>query len=212
MSYIFFWGDATFLAASVVYRADTTTWIGNLDEASLVAACLKGNRESQQQLYDTYAPKMLGVCDRYAHSQEEAEDFLQEAFITVFRKLGQFRNAGSLEGWIRRITVNTCLNGVRARYPMHESLDTIEAGYAELAGPADQQGERDLMELLRSLPFGYRMVFNLYAIEGYSHEEIGKLLGIKAASSRSQYARARELMMKRIGTDYPPNKPEGNHG
>jgi RNA polymerase sigma-70 factor (ECF subfamily) len=181
-----------------------------LDEASLVAACLKGSRESQKQLYDYYAPKMLGVCYRYAHSAEEAEDFLQEVFITVFRKLQQFRNEGSLEGWIRRITVNTCLNCVRVRYPAVESL---EASNEELAGAfVDTSGEKDLMELLRTLPFGYRMVFNLYAIEGYSHEEIGKLLGIKAATSRSQYARAREMMMKRIGSDYPPNKPQGNHG
>jgi RNA polymerase sigma factor (sigma-70 family) len=184
-----------------------------LDEQLLVKACLKGNRESQQQLYEQYAPKMLGVCYRYAHTREEAEDFLQEAFITVFRKLGQFRNEGSLEGWIRRIVINTSLNGIKARYPVTEPLEDLSPESFTDQVVAPQTGsEQDLISIVRTLPDGYRTVFNLYAVEGYSHEEIGKLLGIKATSSRSQYARARELLMKKLGADYPDNKKKGQHG
>ncbi len=182
-----------------------------MDEQVLVASCLKGNRESQQLLYERYAPKMLGVCYRYAHTLEEAEDILQEVFITVFRKLQQFRQEGPLEAWIRRITVNTALNCVKARYPINESLELLEHDAAP-ATAEDGQAEKDLMSLLRTLPYGYRTVFNLYAIEGYSHEEIGHLLGVKPATSRSQYARARELMMKKIGSDYPSRKQDGNNG
>ena len=184
-----------------------------MDEQLLVTACLKGNRESQKHLYERFAPRMLGVCYRYAHTREEAEDFLQEAFITVFRKLHQYRNEGSLEGWIYRITVHTSLNCIKARYPIDESLDPTEL--TQLKTPTvlqDGHGEKDLLTLVRSLPDGYRTVFNLYAIEGYSHDEIGQLLGIKPATSRSQYTRARELLMKKLGSDYPENKKGGNNG
>lgn len=184
-----------------------------MDEQLLVAACLKGNRESQKQLYEHYAPKMLGVCYRYAHSREEAEDFLQEAFITIFRKLGQFRNEGSLEGWIRRIVINTSLNGIKARYPVNESLEDLSPeSFTHHITVAQAHQEKDLVALIRTLPEGYRTIFNLYAIEGYSHEEIGQLLGIKAVTSRSQYARAREVLMKKLGADYPDNKKKGQHG
>lgn len=185
----------------------------SLDEQVLVASCLKGNRESQQQLYERYAPKMLGVCYRYAQSLEEAEDILQEVFITVFRKLGQFRQKAPLGAWIHRITVNTALNCIKSRLPASESLELLEQDAAHATTGAETgQAEKDLMGLVRTLPYGYRTVFNLFAIEGYSHEEIGQLLGIKAASSRSQYARARELMMKKIGSDYPSRKQTGNNG
>lgn len=179
----------------------------------MVASCLKGNRESQQRLYERYAPKMLGVCYRYAQSLEEAEDILQEVFITVFRKLHQFRQEAPLEAWIRRVTVNTALNCIKARFPQSESLDVLEQDLPQTTTTAESgQAEKDLMCLLRTLPYGYRTVFNLFAIEGYSHDEIGQLLGIKAASSRSQYARARELMMKKLGSDYPSRKQNGNNG
>lgn len=184
-----------------------------LEELVLVANCLKGNREAQKQLYERYAPKMLGVCYRYAHTREEAEDFLQETFITVFRKLGQYRNEGSLEGWIHRITIRTSLNCIKARYPLDESLDAIQAEKMNWQSDTnDVHDEKDLISLVRSLPDGYRTVFNLYAIEGYAHEEIGKLLGIKAASSRSQYTRAREMLMKKLGSDYPKTEKNSNNG
>lgn len=184
-----------------------------MDEQLLVRSCLKGNRESQKLLYERFAPKMLGVCYRYARTREEAEDFLQEAFITVFRKLEQYRNEGALEGWIHRVVVNTSLNCIKARYPVSESLDNLVP--EQLPGHVSEQpayGEKDLISLIRALPNGYRTVFNLYAIEGYSHEEIGQMLGIKAATSRSQYTRARELLIKQLGTDYPNNEKNRQHG
>ncbi|KAK6023823.1 2-oxoglutarate decarboxylase domain protein [Ostertagia ostertagi] len=137
----------------------------------------------------------------------------KEAFITVFRKLGQFRNEGSLEGWIRRIVINTSLNGIKARYPVTEPLEDLPPeSFTEQVVAPQTGNEQDLISLVRTLPDGYRTVFNLYAVEGYSHEEIGQLLGIKATSSRSQYARARELLMKKLGADYPDNKKKGQHG
>lgn len=184
-----------------------------MNEQLLVAACLKGNRESQQRLYEQFAPQMLGVCYRYAHSLAEAEDFLQEAFITIFRKLHQFRNEGSLEGWIRRIVVNTCLNSIKARYPVSESLDDLTIDHLNHHITEQQpNGEKDLISLVRALPDGYRTVFNLYAIEGYSHDEIAQMLGIKAVTSRSQYNRAREVLMKKLSADYPDHKKKGQNG
>jgi RNA polymerase sigma factor (sigma-70 family) len=170
-----------------------------LNETKLVKECLEGTREAQKLLYSRFAPKMLGVCYRYAGSREEAEDFLQEAFITVFQKLGQYRGDGELGGWIRKIVVNTSLNCLKAKHRLIEKMNIVSIDYVpDNSVSVDSASDKELMELIHSLPIGYKTVFNLYAIEGYSHEEIAQLLGIKAGSSRSQYTRAREMLLKKL--------------
>jgi len=163
-----------------------------LDESKLVRDCLKGKHGSQKELYEHFAPKMLGVCYRYALSFEEAEDFLQEAFITVFRKLDQYKGEGELGAWIRRIVVNTSLNQIKARHSFSDEKNM--ENLAEIQTGHEPYSENELMELVHNLPTGYKTVFNLYAIEGYSHEEIGNMLGIKSSTSRSQYTRARVML------------------
>jgi RNA polymerase sigma-70 factor (ECF subfamily) len=173
-----------------------------LSDEDLVKQCLKGKREAQKQLYDRFAPRMLGVCYRYAGSRDEAEDFLQEGFILVFRKLEQWKAEGELGAWIRRIMVNTSLNGIKAKHRLADKLNIIPIDSVAYESASEEAvSGNELMELIHQLPIGYKTVFNLYAIEGYSHEEIADLLGIKAGTSRSQYTRARELLMKRLRTN-----------
>ncbi|MDQ3112194.1 MAG: sigma-70 family RNA polymerase sigma factor, partial [Bacteroidota bacterium] len=155
----------------------------------------------------------FGVCYRYAVSREEAEDFLQETFITVFRKLGQWKGDGELGAWIRKIAVNTSLNGIRARQRFTENINIIPIDNISYHAVSQElNSEKELMELIHHLPLGYKTVFNLYAIEGYSHEEIGKLLDIKPATSRSQFSRARELLMKKLSSDQIPKNNDGQVG
>jgi RNA polymerase sigma factor (sigma-70 family) len=137
-----------------------------LDERLLVKECLQGKQESQKQLYEHFASKMLGVCYRYASSHEEAEDFLQEAFITVFRKLNQFKGEGELGGWIYKIVVNTSLNCIKARHRFTEVINIIPIDFISEANHTTQpDSDNELMELIHQLPRGYKTVFNLYVIE-----------------------------------------------
>jgi RNA polymerase sigma-70 factor (ECF subfamily) len=177
-----------------------------LNDSQLVQECLKGKRDSQRRLYELYAPKMLGVCYRYASSRDEAEDFLQEAFITIFRKLNQWKGEGELGAWIRRIVVNTCLNGIKAQHRLSEYLsETASEDIPDVIADNGNENAGELMELVRQLPLGYRTVFNLYAIEGYSHEEIGKILNIQTVTSRSQFLKARKLLMQKLNAE--PARP-----
>ncbi|MDX5321200.1 MAG: RNA polymerase sigma factor [Bacteroidota bacterium] len=170
------------------------------DEISLIKAGIKQNRAAQQKLYELYSPKMLGVCYRYASSKEEAEDMLQEGFIRVFQKMDTFRFQGSFEGWLRRIIVNTAINIIRKYQNLKYECDIDSAAYIPAAsGDAiASMYTREVIELVRDLPNGYRTVLNLYAIEGYSHKEIADMLGINESSSRSQYTRAKALLAKRL--------------
>jgi RNA polymerase sigma-70 factor (ECF subfamily) len=184
----------------------------SLNESELVRECLKGKHDSQKRLYEHFAPKMLGVCYRYAHSREEAEDFLQEAFITVFRKLNQYRGDGELGAWIRRIVVNTSLNCIKMHHRFTDYSDAIPIDqlpdhYAQ-GNPSD---DKELIELIHRLPTGCKTVFNLYAIEGYSHDEIGKMLGIQASTSRSQFMKARKILMLKLKPELN-NKENHLHG
>lgn len=170
-----------------------------MNESELVRECLKGNHDSQKQLYEHFAPKMLGVCYRYAHSHEDAQDFLQEAFITVFRKLNQYKGRGELGAWIRKIVVNTSLNCLKARHRFTNNMNVIPIdNVPDNISLPDSACDNELMELIHQLPVGYKTVFNLYAIEGYSHDEIAAMLDIKAGTSRSQFMRAREMLMQKL--------------
>ena len=144
---------------------------------------------------------MLGVCYRYAQSLEDAEDVLQDGFVKVFTHLDKFRGEGSFEGWMRKIMVNLSLNHIKIKkyFIGQEAIDEVQWQPAEMDA-------REIMDEIRLLPPGFRAVFNLYAIEGYSHKEIGEMLGISESTSRSQYTRARALLMKRISDQLPLTK------
>ncbi|TND10313.1 MAG: RNA polymerase sigma-70 factor, ECF subfamily [Bacteroidetes bacterium] len=183
-------------------------------ESELVKECLKGKQDSQKRLYEHFAHKMLGVCYRYAHSREEAEDFLQESFITVFRKLHQWKGEGELGAWIRRIVVNTSLNCIKSRHFFTRDINTIPIDHIPDNDTVlqDQTNDKELVEFIHQLPTGCKTVFNLYAIEGYSHDEIGKMLGIKASTSRSQFMKARKMLMLKLSTELKNIQNDEQHG
>ena len=173
-----------------------------MQNEELIKACKKGDRIAQKRLYDLYAPQMMGICMRYARNTPEAEDILQEAFIKVFTHINQYRSEGEPGAWIRRIVVNCAINMLKKQRLLSSSWDEQQSEEHPLADhpPEVILEAKELTALIQRLPDGYRMVFNLYAIEGYTHEEISGMLGIKPVSSRSQYMRARTLLAKAINT------------
>jgi len=150
-------------------------------------------------LYRRFSPRMYAVCLRYAGNPEEAEDILQEGFIKIFKKLGSFRSEGSFEGWIRRIFVNTAIEHFRRkRYlqPVTEKEEnSVEGSYLSVL---DNLAERDIMKLIQQLSPGYRTVFNMYVVEGYTHKEIGDMLGISEGTSKSQLSRAKVILQQMV--------------
>jgi len=170
-----------------------------LAEADLVAECRLGNPRAQRVLYDRLAPKMMAVCKRYLRHQEDAEEVLMQGFVKVFRALEGYRQEGCLQAWVRRIMVNTALSYLRSKRPAHLELDDCTARLASVAAQAESElSARDLLRLIQNLPAGYRTVFNLYAIEGYTHPEIGALLGISEGTSKSQLSKARAQLQKQL--------------
>jgi len=165
-----------------------------LDE--LVKRCLAGERKAQELLYKQFASKMMGVCLRYAADRMEAEDMLQNGFIRVFQKIGDFRGDGSFEGWMRRIMVHSSIEYYRKHHKMLVLADGDELPYEPSVNPVATANleAKDMMALVQRLSPGYRMVFNLYAIEGYSHREIGEIMGISEGASKSQLSRARSIL------------------
>lgn len=168
-----------------------------MTEKELVEGCIKEDRICQRYLWDKYAPKLLTVSIRYCKSREDAEDVLMESFVKIFDKLPEFRFQSSLETWMRRVVVNNSINKLRATKIMdtidHENHDI---GFEDVS--FDNMNARELLKLLEKLPVGYRTVFNLFAIEGYSHREISDELGIDEGTSRSQLAKARKALQEMI--------------
>ncbi|MBS1665978.1 MAG: RNA polymerase sigma factor [Bacteroidetes bacterium] len=167
-----------------------------MTEEAIFQGCLKNQASAQRELYNRYSPKMLAVCYRFAHNREDAEDMLQEVFIKIFSQIHTFQNKGAFEGWIRRITVHTCINHLKKNKRFNESVDIIYASSVQVreeSVPSIVQAKQ-VVECIRLLPIGYRTVLNLYAIEGYSHKEIGEMLEIEESTSRSQYTRARQML------------------
>ncbi len=162
--------------------------------------CKTNDRKAQAELYQLFAPKMYAVCLRYARDTFEAEDMLQQGFIKVFTKSALFDGTGVLEGWIRRIMVNTAIEGYRKNKLSFISTDQVST--TELAEHATLQlnnlDYKDLLNLIKDLPLGYKTVFNLYAIEGYNHREIAEMLQISEGNSKSQLSRARQWLRERI--------------
>ncbi len=170
-----------------------------ISENDLIKGCLTGDRRMQEELYRRFSPRMYGVCLRYAANAEEAEDILQEGFIKVYKKLSSYRGEGSFEGWIRRIFVNTAIEHFRRKtyqQPITEKHETtVEGKYLSVL---DNLAEKDIMKLIQGLSPGYRTVFNLYVVEGYTHKEIGDMLNISEGTSKSQLSRAKVILQDLI--------------
>ncbi len=181
-------------------------------EDSIIKQCKKQSPKAQQAIYDFFAAKMLGVCLRYVPQELEAEDVMIGGFLKVFQKIEQFKSEGSFEGWIRKIMVNECLNYLRkhrwlyAQTNAEDLKDIFDANQYEHIFNADE-----LLEFIQTLPQGYRTVFNLYAIEGFSHKEIATQLNITESTSKSQLSRARSLLQKMI-TEHQESLNKIKHG
>ncbi|MEM8585313.1 MAG: RNA polymerase sigma factor [Bacteroidota bacterium] len=179
----------------------------HLNEADLIQACRKGNRFAQRELYNRFAPKMLGAIQRYIGRIDEAEDVLVEGFFKVFDKLDSFQEQGSFEGWVRRIMINEALMKLRKKHALKQAteLDNINPNHFSQQAVIDHQlATQDIMKLLDQLPTGYRTVFNLYVIEGYKHREIAELLGISINTSKSQLIVAKKRLREALESiNYP---------
>lgn len=176
----------------------------------LVKECLRGSSPAQEKLYGLFAEQMLGICYRYTKSLADAEDVLQDGFVKVFKYLHQYRSDGELGGWIRRIMVNTAINFLKQNRKYQHDLAFENAGLHPVSEDNPQQmiQAKELANLIRQLPTGYQTVFNLHAVEGYSHVEIGQMLGISEGTSRSQYMRARNLLINWIDKHSVPQKKQ----
>jgi len=190
------------LKTASIYRAIGHSGSSNLTQEELIRGCIRREAAAQKAVFDLYAGRMLGVCQRYARNTMDAEDMLQDAFIKVFEKINQFKNEGSFEGWIRKIVVNTALKKYTvSRYSKElfdKDIDGFEEHYQADAAAFSNLSEKEILSLINALPDGYRIIFNLYVIEGYRHEEIAEMLRINSGTSRSQLAKARAMLQKQI--------------
>ena len=172
-----------------------------MEEKVLIQKCRDKQRSAQKYLYDKYSPVLLGICIRYSNTFTEAEDILQEGFIKIFNNINKYSGTGSFEGWLKRIIVNTSITyyhkNLKHKYhhditEIHEiKIENYQYGQSEFT-------QDELLNVIKTLPDGYRMVFNLYAIEGYKHKEISEQLGIDINTSKSQYHRARKLIQTKL--------------
>lgn len=170
-----------------------------MDEKKLIQACIAEDKTAQRALYELHSPKMYFLCLRYAKNDAEAQDILQDGFIKVFDKLSSFQFKGSFEGWVRRIMVNTALNYIRKKSHQEEVIGLEDYQDQVVSSKAiSKLSEQELLKLIQQLPDGYRMVFNLYVIEGYSQKEIAEKLAISANTSRSQLAKSRKWMQNEL--------------
>jgi RNA polymerase sigma-70 factor (ECF subfamily) len=166
--------------------------ISTQSETMLIKNCLNGDRKHQKALYDLYSPKLFAICLRYTKNQMDAEDVLQEGFVKVFNNLHKFKGEGCFEGWMRRIFVNTSIEYLRTKKAPAIDCEFVENCLSDKQpSPLENLYNKDLLKSAETLSPGYQTVFNLYAIEGYSHQEIANTLGITESTSKSQYSRAK---------------------
>jgi len=173
----------------------------NNRDKNILAGCIKGKQSAQRELFDSYSRLLLGVCNRYAQSVEEAEDILQEGFVKIFLNIKEFKGDGSLVAWMRRIMINTAITHYHKmrKHRYHDDLDEVsESRFEERTWEDSEFTKEELFEVIQSMPDGYRMVFNLYAVEGYKHREIAEILEIDENTSKSQYSRARRWLQERL--------------
>lgn len=170
----------------------------------LIKNCIKGNRKAQEQLYRDYSRVLFGVCLKYSRNKTEAEDNLHDSFMVIFNKIDQFKFKGSFEGWIKRITVNTVLQKYRKEASLSVVSDTLEeevevdSSYLDISLPV-------LLNYIQELPNKYRITFNMYVLDGYSHNEISQMLGTSTGTSKSNLARARMILKEKIEKNYKQN-------
>jgi RNA polymerase sigma-70 factor (ECF subfamily) len=172
-----------------------------MSDHQIIEMCAKHDRKAQQVLYDKYSRPLLGVCLRYAADKAEAEDILQDSFLKIFHSIKDFTGSGSFIGWLRKVAVNTAITHYHKnlKYRYHVDIEeyvTIEAGV--MSFEEDFFTSDELYRVLNELPTGYRMVFNLYAVEGYKHKEIAEMLGIDTNTSKSQYSRAKAVIRDKL--------------
>lgn len=174
--------------------------MNEVSEQTLIDLCKKGDRKAQRAIYDKLAPRMFPLCLRYVCDRNLAEDLLQDGFVTSFSKIGSYKGNGSFDGWARKIFVTTALMYLRRNDAIRQSDDIEYARHlsSESSDQLQDIGYKELMKLIASLPTGFRTVFNLNVIEGYSHKEIGDMLGISEVTSRTQLSRARVILQDKI--------------
>lgn len=172
----------------------------SISESDLIAGCIAADRQMQEELYRRFAPKMYAVCMRYADNSNDAQDLLQEGFIKIYKNLHRFRAEGSFEGWVRRVFINSSIEHLRRKKMNLATVSEKEENTIENSdiSALDNLAEKDIINLIQGLSPGYRTVFNLYVIEGYSHREIGDQLGISEGTSKSQLARAKAILQKKV--------------
>lgn len=170
-------------------------------DTNILKGCIKGKSSAQRELFDRYSRVLLGICVRYAASVEEAEDILQEGFVKIFLNISHFKGEGSLMAWMRRIMINTAITHYHKmrKHRYHDDIEEVRETNMETHswGEADFTSE-ELWNVIQRMPEGYRMVFNLYAVEGYKHREIAEIMGIDENTSKSQYSRARKWLQERL--------------
>ena len=179
-----------------------------MTDEELVNGCISKIPSAQKLLFERFSRKMMGLCLRYADRSEEAEDMLQNGFIRVFEKIETFKGSGSLEGWIRKIVVNEALTWLRKNKAMKMNADIDDVSY-RIPGVnhiGDNMNEKDLLKIIQQLPVGFRTVFNMYAIEGYTHKEIAEQLGISEGTSKSQYSRAKVHLQNMLQSESMTDK------
>ena len=171
----------------------------NTTESDLIQGCIEGNPRMQELLYKQFSPKMYAVCLRYSGNPEDSQDILQEGFIKVYRNIHKFRGEGSFEGWMRRIFVNTAIEHFRKSVNLYPVTESQENNMADKDWSAfDRLAVKDLIKLIQELSPGYRTVFNLYVVEGYTHREVAEMMGISEGTSKSQLARAKAILQNMI--------------
>ena len=188
----------------MITRGNHTT-----SESDLIKGCIEENPEMQKLLYDRFSSKMYGVCLRYTENTEDANDVMQEGFIKVYKSLPKFRGEGSFEGWIRRIFINTSIEHFRKKVKLYNVNEVHENTIEDVALDAlDSLATKDILSIINELSPGYKQVFNMHVVEGYSHKEIADMLGITEGTSKSQLARAKGALKKIIesGTGALKNK------
>lgn len=169
------------------------------DEYALIKLCLKGDVKSHKRLYDQYSRTMFGICLRYSNGYDDAKDILQDGFVKVFTKLSQFSFSGSFEGWMKRVFINTALEHYRINknHMIHSDIEAAEEN-PHHDYTVEKMSQKEILEIMNSLAPGYRTVLNLFILEGYSHAEIGEMLGISEGTSKSQLSRARIILQQEI--------------
>jgi RNA polymerase sigma factor (sigma-70 family) len=168
-----------------------------MTDEELVRGCINKDEKYQKILWDTHAPKLLTVCRRYCKDLYEAEDVLMETMVKVYNNLGSFRGESKLSTYLRRITINMCLNKIRSRKET-VSLDSIDFSLGRNSWVIEKLAAEDILKLVNELPEGYKQVFNLYAIDGYSHREIAEMLEIQEVTSRTQFSKARKALQAKL--------------